>query len=422
MRNNKIIYYAGVVGNALEWYDFTTYAFFAPIFAELFFPARHMAASLLLTFSVFALGFLVRPLGGVLFGYWGDRWGRRRALIISIACMSLPTLLLACLPTYAQAGLAAPLLLTLLRIFQGLAVSGELTSASAFLIEHAGLKNRGFAGSMAMCSGFLGITISAAVSMLLHNFITYEQLHLWGWRLPFFLGAVLGIVGLVIRLKSQETALFQQIVLKNAMPKTSLIPHFWNLVKQKFVWLAALITCIMAVGNWFLIGYFNTFLIKVARMPAGQVMTINFLCLLILTLLLPIAGSISDKVGRKPVLMTGIIGFIVLSFPIFWLLHHGQAPLAFLGEILFVITLAPITATIPAVLAELFHVHVRNMGMSLGYNISQALFGGTAPLIAVALVSSTGLYYAPAFYLIGCALLSGLAVILITETAKLQLQ
>ncbi len=418
MSSTKQTYFAGIIGNALEWYDFTTYAFFAPVFAEVFFPTHDPAVALLITFSVFALGFLIRPIGGLIFGYLGDRVGRRKALILSILCMSFPTLLLAFLPGYLKIGFIAPLLLTILRLLQGLAVSGELTSASAFLVEHARFRNRGFVGSLAMCSAFLGITTSAALSMILNNLMSHSQLTSWGWRLPFLLGGVLGLVGLIFRIRSSETTLFQQVKEDQSTQKTGLIPHFMSVVKKKFIWLAILLTAISAAGNWFLIAYFNTFLIKIVDMPAGQVMSINFICLFILTLLLPLAGMVSDSVGRKPVLFSGIIGFVVFSYPIFWLLNQGRAPLALLGELLFVFALAPITASIPTVLAELFHVKVRNTGMSLGYNISQAVFGGTAPVIALALVSSTGNHFAPSFYLIACALISGLAVLLIQETSK----
>lgn len=418
----KRTYFAGVIGNALEWYDFTTYVFFAPIFAELFFPSKNPAVSLIMAFAVFALSFLIRPIGGLLFGYFGDHRGRRKALILSIICMSVPTLFIACLPGYQQIGFAAPLLLTLLRLLQGLAVSGELTSASAFLVEHSRFKNRGFVGSLAMCSAFIGITISAAISMVLGNIASHSQLLSWGWRLPFLIGGLLGLIGLIYRIRSTETILFQQSEITKIKTEKNILDHSIDILKEKYVWLAILVTAIMAVGNWFLIGYFNTFLIKIMGMHPGTVMTINFLCLLIFTLLLPVAGRASDSIGRKPVLLCGIIGIFVLSYPIFWLLNAGRAPFALLGELLFVIALAPIAATIPATLSELFHVKIRNTGMSLGYNISQAIFGGTAPLIALALVSKTGNHYAPMLYLIGCAFLSGLAVLFMQETAKSELK
>jgi MFS family permease len=190
--SRKKTFFAGIFGNTLEWYDFTAYAFFAPILAKLFFPLSNPFTSLLLTFGVFALSFLVRPVGALFFGYIGDHFGRRTALIISIIVMSLPTLFLGLLPNYATIGIAAPVLLTILRMTQGLAVSGELTSATSFLVEHAHEKRRGFAGSLAMWSAFIGITLSSIVVTSITMAITDQQLTTWGWRVPFVLGGLLG--------------------------------------------------------------------------------------------------------------------------------------------------------------------------------------------------------------------------------------
>ena len=418
MVNAKKNIVAGVFGNALEWYDFTAYAFFAPLFAALFFPAHDPFVSLMMTFSVFALGFIVRPIGALFFGYLGDRLGRRKALITSIIVMSLPTLLLGLIPDYATIGKAAPLLLCILRIVQGTAVSGELTSAAAFMVEHAGQQRRGLAGSLIMCSAFLGITFSSAFAALITAVTTHQQLLAWGWRIPFIFGGVIGLIGLVIRLRTAETTLFQQAAGTSGQNTLSILKHFGSIFRHKSVWLAITLTCIMAVGNWFLIGYFNTFLIRNAGLPIARVTLINFLCLSLMTLILPCMGIISDNIGRKPMLRIGILGFVVLSYPIFYLLNYGTFATALAAEVLFVLTLSCVTAVIPAALAELFHVHNRNTGMALGYNISLAVFGGTAPLVALALVSHTGNHFAPAYYLIVCALISWGALLCLKESYR----
>lgn len=422
MQRSKKIIFAGVFGNALEWYDFTAYAFFAPLLAELFFPMHNPFVSLLMTFSVFALGFMGRPIGAMFFGYLGDHLGRRKALIISITVMSAPTLLLGILPNYAAIGIMAPILLTLLRLVQGTAVGGELTSAAAFLIEHAGHRRRGFAGSLVMCSAFIGITLSSAVATLITEVTHREQLLAWGWRLPFIIGGVMGLLGLVMRLRTTEPALFQQAkASENQETTSSMLSHLGEILRQKFVWLAALLTCIMAVGNWVLIGYFNTFLIKDVGLPIREVMAINFFTLCLFTLLLPCMGILSDNLGRKPVLRIGIMGFVVLSYPIFWLLSQGSIITALIGELLFAVISSCTAAVIPTALAELFHVRTRNTGMALGYNISMALFGGTAPLVALALVAHTGNHSAPAYYLIACALASWWALSRLKESYQNQL-
>lgn len=422
MIHSKKIIFAGIFGNALEWYDFTAYAFFAPLFAELFFPTHDAFVSLLMAFSVFALGFLIRPIGALFFGYLGDKWGRRKALITSIIVMSVPTLLVGFIPDYAAIGIAAPLLLTVLRLLQGTAVSGELTTAAAYLVEHAGETRRGLAGSLVMCSAFIGITLSSAVVTLMTELTSHSQLLAWGWRLPFILGGIIGLIGLILRLRSAETTLFQQAsATVKSETATSVLRHLGNIIRHSSMWLAVFLTCIMAVGNWFFIGYFNTFLIKNVGLPMKEVMLINFINLCVFTLLLPGIGLISDSVGRKPVLTIGILGFIIFSYPIFWLLDYGNIFAAFAGELLFAIILGCISAIIPTALAELFQVRTRNSGMALGYNISLALFGGTAPLVAIALVSNTGNHFSPAYYLIACAVLSGWALSRLKESYRSQL-
>jgi MFS family permease len=423
MAISKRTFFAGVFGNALEWYDFTAYAFFAPVLAKLFFPTDDPYVSLLITFSVFALGFLVRPLGGLLFGFISDRFGRRKALIISIIAMSFPTLFLGVLPTYATIGILAPLILTILRVVQGAAVSGEMCTSATYLIEHAGERRRGLAGSFVMCSAFLGMTVSSAMATLITHITNPQQLLVWGWRLPFIVGGVIGVGGLIIRLGSMETPAFQEAAAsKDQETAVSVLTHLRYIFTHSLVWLSILLAALMGVADWFLIAYFNTFLTQTVGMPLPTVMSINLFILCFFTLLLPFMGLLSDSIGRKPVLRAGFIGFIIFSYPIFRLLHHGTITSVLIGEILFAIILAPVASIIPTSLAELFHVRLRNTAMALGYNLSQGLFGGTAPLIAILLVVKTGNPFAPSYYLIFCALISWWALSRLKESYKSRLQ
>lgn len=414
---SKRTFIAGVFGNALEWYDFTAYAFFAPIIAKLFFPTEDSSLSLLLTFSVFAVGFLMRPFGGLFFGLIGDRLGRRKALIVSIICMSFPTLLLGLLPTYTSIGIFAPLILTILRIVQGAAVSGELSTSATYLVEHAGQSKRGFAGSLVMCSAFIGITTSSAIATLILHSFNAQEISGWVWRLPFIAGGMIGLVGLILRLKSEETKLFKETKTTSEQESaTSILKHLLETLRHTSLWLSVLLGCMMGVGDWFLIAYFNLFLTENVGMPMKTVMTINLIVLSIFTILLPFMGTISDNIGRKPVLRTGFIGFILFSYPIFWLLNRGTFLSVFIGELLFAVILSTIAALMPTALAELFHVRTRNTSMALGYNFSQGFFGGTAPLIAISLVAKTGSHYAPSFYLMLSALISWWALSRLKET------
>lgn len=413
---SKKTIFAGIFGNILESYDFGVYAFFSPILATVFFPNNEPLIALLLTFGIFSLSFLVRPLGGVVFGYLGDHFGRKNTLLISITLMSIPTFLLGLLPDYASIGLWAPILLTFLRLAQGISVSGEMTTAMSYLVEHAPPHRRGFIGSLTLCSSCSGVVFSAALITLISTALTHEQLLHWGWRLPFLLGGIIGFIGLYLRclFPLQETALYQSA--QEHAPKTrpSFFAHYRQL-NYKSIILATLLTGIMAMSYYFYMGYFNTFLIKTMGRSTTVVMQINFISQLCLMLFIPCFGWLSDKMGRKPVLMTGMIGLILFTYPVFYLLQQ-QTGLIILGELLFVLLLAPIIALIPTTLAELFHVRTRNSGISLSYNMGQAIFGGTAPLIALSLTASTHNLYAPAWYLMGGACLSLFTLLAMKES------
>lgn len=404
MASRRFNLFAGIFGNALEWYDFTTYAFFVPLFTELFFPSSNPMISLIIAFSVFASGFLIRPVGGILFGYLGDHFGRKKALLLSIVVMTVPSLLIGFLPTYAMWGLWAPILMTMLRLIQGLAVSGELTSTTSFLVEHAKPNRRGLAGSLAMCSALTGIVLSSAITTLVTETTTREALLNWGWRLPFIFAGVLGLLGWYIRWRSDETEHYAK--LENVIDGR---PTFWqHLKKLSFtpVMKAVLLVAVMAVGNYYLIAFFNAYLTKTLGWPLEKIMLINFICLMLNTLLLPVMGILSDKIGRKPVLYIGIIGLVISIYPTFLLLNQNLLFYVFLGQFIFILFLTPVAAVIPTILAELFPTSTRNMGLSVSYNLSLAIFGGTAPLVAIALIEQTQSNYAPAFYVIIAGLIA----------------
>ncbi|MDP3561298.1 MAG: MFS transporter [Legionellaceae bacterium] len=419
----KGVVLAGTFGNALEWYDFTIYAFFVPIIAPLFFPNKAPLLSILATFGIFALGFLVRPLGAILFGYIGDHSGRKNALVLSMIMMSLPTFLISLLPTYYHIGFWAPLLLTILRIAQGLAVSGELTTATVFLIEHADSNRRGIAGSLAMSGAFVGIVLSSIIAAIMTKIFNIAQLSDWGWRIPFFVGGLIGIVGLVIRLKSIDPALYEK---QHASPqqksrRASVKNHVMSL-NYRTILVGIFLTSIMAIANYFLIAYFNIFLVETQGLPFQQVTMINSIAITIQLIGSLCMGRLSDFIGRKPVLGGGIIGLAVLVYPIFWLLTQHSILLAFLGEILFAIAASAISGLIPTTLAELFDTYHRNMGISMSYNIALGIFGGTAPLVAIGLIAFTQNVFAPAWYVIACASIAFLALLTLKESYLKKLQ
>lgn len=413
----KKVVLAGAIGNALEWYDFTIYAFFVPIIAQQFFPNKDPFLSLIATFGVFALGFLVRPLGAILFGYIGDHRGRKRALMISMIMMSCPTLLIGILPNYSSIGWLAPMLLIALRLIQGLAVSGELTTATVFLIEHADVNRRGIAGSLAMAGALLGMVLSATFATCISRSLNAIDLASFGWRIPFLMGGVLGIVGLWVRIRSIEPVLYEKVHAKEALRSISLVNHLSSL-NYRTLFKGICLTSIMAIANYFLIAYFNTFLVEKEGLPLRSVMVVNTIALSLQMLTTISMGRLSDYLGRKVVLGAGMLSLMAVVYPVFWLLTQHDIYLALLGEVLFALAAGTLTGLIPTTLAEMFDTYHRNMGISISYNISLALFGGTVPLVAMTLVASTHDVFAPAWYLMGCALIAFVALLSLKESYK----
>ncbi len=404
---------AGLVGNTLEWYDFLLYAYFAPIIAPLFFPAKTYFLSLVMVFGVFALGFLVRPIGALVIGRWGDIYGRKRALIFTISLMTLPTVAIGILPSYQAIGIAAPLLLTMIRCLQGFAVSGEFTSSGSFLVEHAHPNRRGYAGSLIYAGAFVGIVLGAGIATLQAQVMSPELLKSWGWRIPFLLAGVFGLLGLALRLLAIESPQFAAIKNQPAAPiKTLLTQHRSSLLR------AVGLTVAMGIANYFLIGYFTTYLTGANGLQLKQAMLINVLSMIVFIFAMPFFGFLSDKVGRRPVFMVGCIAFFICQIPVFWLLSYKTFAYALIAELIFVILLATINGVVLTCLAELFPTEVRITGAALGYNISVTIFGGTAPLVALWLTKITHTDLAPAWYLMAGIALSFITILFTKETYR----
>lgn len=393
-RKEKYSIIAGLFGNALEWYDFLLYASFAPIFAVLFFPSKVPFVSLLATFSLFAIGFIMRPIGGMLLGHYADYWGRRKALICSMSIMTVSTTLIGLTPDFNSLGILAPILFSLLRLIQGLAVGGELPGSTTYLIEHKWGNRRGFAGSLVLSSAFLGIFAGAFIASICSFIFSSDNLLHWGWRCPYLVGGILGVFGIYLRLQSDESPAFSQEKLPTDIPIKIILSKF-----KTPLFLAIILTSILALGNYVLIAYVTTFLVKSEGFMLHDTLLINLIAISALTLLIPIMGFMSDTFGRKPIFLMGLIPFLLLIFPIFWLLSSGNWWNILWSELLLALILAPINATVPTMLAEMFPTNIRASGVSLSYNVAQAVFGGTLPLIALTLIEFTGNKFAPAWYM-----------------------
>jgi MHS family proline/betaine transporter-like MFS transporter len=399
---------AGLIGNTMEWYDFAIYGYFATVIGKLFFPATDPAVSLIAAFGAFAAGFLVRPLGGLVFGRIGDLVGRKRALILSMLTMAVPTVLIGCLPTYETIGIAAPVLIVLLRIAQGLSVGGEYTGSIVVLVEQAPADGRGVNAMWGPWGATFGILVGSGVGGLVTSVMTDDQIVAWGWRLPFFAGVLVAATGYVIRngLHLEETAGESQRPVQDTFSI-----HHWDVIK------VALLNVGFGVGFYGAFVYAVTYIRDIDKLSDSVAFNLNTGAMLLMLLVMPISAWLSDRFGRKPIL---IIGAGILTFgaiPFFGLIHSTDPATIFLGEFGFVVGVGMAAASGATAMVELIPRQVRCTGLAFAYNASIGYFGGTTPLIAAWLVTSTGDPIAPAYWIAATALVSLLtAIFLIRET------
>lgn len=399
----------GVIGNVLEWYDFAVFGYFAPIIGAHFFPAESQLASLINAFGVFAAGYLMRPLGGLIFGYIGDRMGRKQALQWSVLLMAIPTTMLGLLPTYAQIGVAASVLLVVLRLFQGLSVGGELIGSMSFITEIAPVNRRGLFGSWTLFSATCGVMLGSAVAAAAHWLLEPAALASWGWRLPFMAGLLVGGIGLWMRKGMAETPEFQQLKESGRVDKNPLLEAIQSTPTQ-IIRVGAMVA-LMGGGFYMLFVWWPTYLTKIVTPPVPHALVVNTIAMAVLMTLIPVAGWLSDRVGRKTVIVTSLMGFVLAGWPLFVLTDHGTFLAALCAQLAFALLLAGLQGPMPAAMVEMFPARTRLSGIGVGYNVSLAVFGGTAPLVSTWLVARTGDIVAPAYYLIFLAAVSLMAAL-----------
>lgn len=384
---------AACFGTFLEWYDFLTFASLATVFASLFFPTADPVAGLLASLATFGIGMVVRPIGAALFGSLGDRHGRRAVFIATIALMGAATFAVGLLPTYSQAGLAAPLLLLLLRILQGLAMGGEIGGATVYLTEHAPLRQRGLYTSVLQLMGPLGVMTSTAQVVWLQSRFTPEDFMAWGWRVPFLVSALLLLISMKSRMALHESPVFAQLRQQQRLAATPLRECFAD--RHTLGRMALLFCCISAGGSLLFFCsqvYTGVFLKTVVGMPspmAGQLTLIATLTLFPLTLL---AGGLSDRLGRRPVLLAGLLLGGTALLPAFWGLRAFADSSAIVVALLTltVLPLALITGPQTATLAELFPARTRYSAVALPHNLAAGWIGGLSPLVVTWIGSRSG--------------------------------
>ncbi|MEO3797475.1 MFS transporter [Nonomuraea sp. B10E15] len=413
---------ATLVGTTVEWYDFFIYGTSAAlVLNKLFFPEFSPTAGTLLAFATFATGWLARPIGGVLAGHFGDKLSRKTMLVVTVVGMGVATMLIGVLPTYASIGVAAPALLVALRVFQGLAVGGEYGGAVVMAVEHAPEGRRGLAASWPQMGVTAGLVLGTAVFYAFLTAMPEASFQAWGWRVPFLLSFVLVLVGLVIRMRIVESPAFENAKQTQAVVRLPLA----EVVRRHPGRVVLLIAAHIAPNTYFYT--FATFILAYATTTLGfsssTVLVAVSVAALIETFTLPAFAHLSDRVGRRPVYIGGLAFLAACTFPFFWLAGQGSGPLLFAGiAVCMAVGHAAVYGTQASFFSELFPTSVRYTGLSLGYQVAGALFGGPLPLIATALVGvgDGGPWYF-AGYMAFTAVISAVAAYLAPETSRLRI-
>ena len=407
---------ASVIGNGLEWFDFLVYAFFARTIGHHFFPASTPTASLMLTFATFAVGFVVRPFGGILLGVYADRAGRQKALALLIVLMAAGTLIVGLAPDYASIGLAAPLLIVLARVIQGLSVGGEFASAAAMLVELAPPGRKMFYGSFQMASQGMALLVASGISLLLTEAMAPAALEAWGWRIPFLLGSLIGPLGFYIRRKCAESPEF--LALRAAggpLPVTGFAPAMarqWRAVVCAFG--------IIAVGtalNYLWHSYTPTYVTEQLHLPLSAALAGSSLCGLVAIVVYPLAGLLADRIGAYRQFFFVVTAFAFCAYPIYAYVDTAPSvPRLFVSQLVATLFLGFMSGPHPGMLATLFPTGSRSTGVALSYNLAVTLFGGLAPVTVTWLIAVTGDRMMPAWFQILAAVIS-LAMVGATATA-----
>ncbi|ROS43643.1 MFS transporter [Amycolatopsis thermoflava] len=367
---------AGAVGNTVEWVDWAVYATFAPVFAKQFFTPGNETTALLSTLAVFAVGFVMRPIGGAVLGAYADRHGRKKGLTLTISLMAGASLVIAACPTYSKIGVLAPIVLLLARLVQGFSAGGEFGSSSAFLIESAARGRRAFAGSWQQVSVGAGALIASLMGTVLNSTLSEAQLQSWGWRVAFGVAGLLGLVGLWLRRSVHETEAFTRI--KDRPRGNPLVAMFRDHPKAALRVAGVTIAGTLIYYVW--VTYMPTYAHLATGIPLRQALLANTLAIVVFLILLPFGGLLSDRIGRKPTMAAFAAGFLLFSWPAFHFLAADFWTLLLI-EIVGMVLIVGYSANCAVIMAEQFPPEVRTTGIGLPYALAVAVFGGTAPYV-----------------------------------------
>ena len=412
---------AASIGNLLEWYDWGVYAFFAAPIAKLYFPDSNPLKGVLLVFLTYGLGFIMRPVGAIVIGHFGDKYGRKSALVFTVMTMALGTVLIGLVPSYAVVGAFGAVLLTIARLIQGFSAGGEWGGSTSFLVEYAPPEHRGFYGSLQQVTTVGGLVLGTAYGALLTSVLSDEQMLSWGWRVPFLSGILLAFVGFYLRSKVDETPKYSAAERAHEVVKTPFMAMLQQYPKETFQ--AFCFTLLWTVGFYIVLTYMPTFMqqqlhisppLSLLAASAGQ---------LLLAVLIPFSGALSDRIGRRPLLIAACAVFFIGIIPAFKIIVANPSfGVVLANQLFWAIPLSFYSGAGPAAIAEIFPTKVRYVALSTGYSISVAIFGGFAPVIAQQLILSTGDPISPSYYVILAAIASLVTMLMLKESYHKPLQ
>ncbi|MGE7218630.1 MFS transporter [Priestia koreensis] len=416
-KTKKSVFATGV-GNAMEWFDFGLYSYLAVIISHNFFSAvENEQLQLLFTFATFAIAFLMRPLGGIIFGKIGDKKGRKTVLTITIILMAFSTLLIGLLPTYDQIGIWAPILLLVARIIQGFSTGGEYAGAMVYIAESSPDKKRNLLGSGLEIGTLVGYIIASLLASILFTVLSDDQMSSWGWRIPFLLGLPLGLIGFYLRSSLEETPIFENEL---AHAEEGDEEGFGSILKNHT---RDIIVCFVAVAffnitNYMLLSYMPSYLSEIIGISSTVGTVLITVVMIIMVPLALMFGKLSDKIGNKKVFLIGLGGLTLLSVLAFYFINLKSLAFVSLGIFILGVLLATYEGTMPGSLPTMFFTDIRYRTLSVTFNVSVSVFGGTTPLVATWLVKATGNHYAPAYYLTAVSIIGFLVILFLFKSTS----
>jgi MHS family proline/betaine transporter-like MFS transporter len=407
----KKLYFAGLVGEIMEWFDFTVYGFFALVIASNFFPSENHFISVIATFATFAIGFLMRPLGGVFFGYIGDIYGRKKVLTTSMYLMAFPSLIIALTPSFTTIGIFAPIILILMRMLQGLSVGGEHTGSIIFLAELSSKEDRALSAAIPFVGTVFGVLLGSLVGVTIFSLFSYESIVSWAWRIPFFMGVFIAVVGVLIRKYLPESFIQEEEI--QVSPIIDVFKnHLGAFIKVFFL------NLIFAVGFYTVFIYNPLWMQKFSHITKDYSLVINSISLLFTIVAMFLSSYLSNKLGRKPLLLFSTLGLSILSYPLYSYMLSDNIVHIFIAQSTFATFIGLFMGVTGVVMVELFKKSVRMSAVGVAFNFSFALFGGTAPMIATWLIHTTHDNLSLAWYLSLSAFISFVTVLTIEESYK----